>query len=326
MNDILKYRSQIYGILTLWIVLFHIYRQLGFPFNCFVGNNILNYGNIGVDAFLFLSGYCLSLSFKRENNLINFYKKRFLRVLLPYLVISLPFFLWKSMVEIPNLSGGFNFLNFIKDITGYSFWISGCQNAWFLHAILLLYIVFPAFFYICSKGLKFAIALLFAFYSLIVILHFCSFAQASAVAWSRIPNFIIGIIASIYFSQIKFSKNASFASIILFILFFGIFPLEDLDFARPLSKWCLFALLVLPLLYVLKPIAKGKWLSYVGSLSFETYLVHVFLIHILVWYNQFVVIGYWWYILLPIVSITIASMFSKLSNKIIEWFQLKKTH
>ena len=123
MKEILKYRNQIYGLCAIWIVLFHIQRRLGFP-EVPILTPLLKMGNAGVDVFMFLSGYCLCLSFKRNNDLGRYFKKRVMRVVVPYLVIAIPYFLYKSFFIKSSLSLFAQCKSFFIDLAGVSFWIA----------------------------------------------------------------------------------------------------------------------------------------------------------------------------------------------------------
>lgn len=64
-GDLSKYRSQIYALSILWIVIFHILETFSdkFQFNWLFAI-VFNNGNIGVDIFLFLSGISMYYSMK----------------------------------------------------------------------------------------------------------------------------------------------------------------------------------------------------------------------------------------------------------------------
>ncbi|MCH5211596.1 MAG: hypothetical protein J1G06_01135 [Oscillospiraceae bacterium] len=67
LEQMLKYRNSIYGFCAIWIVLFHVYG--GPEKELSIVGNLISCGNMGVDIFLFLSGVCLSLSFKSKKAL-----------------------------------------------------------------------------------------------------------------------------------------------------------------------------------------------------------------------------------------------------------------
>lgn len=144
MKNILEYRSPIYGLMAIWIMLFHIHGHggIGMPHCLSFLSPIVARGNMGVDVFLFLSGYCLVGSYEKST-IGQFYKKRIVRLLIPYLLIATPFYIWKACATGSNV---------VLDLTGISYWMYGMQWTWFVNAILLCYVLFPLFHKIVVGG------------------------------------------------------------------------------------------------------------------------------------------------------------------------------
>ena len=147
MEHVLKHRAEIYGLLALWIIVFHIDHDLiNFP-QIPILTNFIKIGNAGVDHFFFLSGYCIYLSLNRDSNVGNFLRKRFKRVVLVYLVIAIPFFIYKVVFETrTNVVA-----NFFYDLSGLSFWFDKCRNVWFIHAIIVFYILTIPLYHLIKK-------------------------------------------------------------------------------------------------------------------------------------------------------------------------------
>ena len=87
-----KYRTLLMGIAIITILIFH------FVEDCHSANH--NYeglirlykiciGSSGVDIFLLLSGFGLYYSFKKNDNIKEFYTKRFTKILIPYLIVAI---------------------------------------------------------------------------------------------------------------------------------------------------------------------------------------------------------------------------------------------
>lgn len=72
-----KYRTELMGIATLWVLLFH-YGKIGIP----IIDSLSTLGYGGVDIFLFLSG--IGLSFSIKDGVKSFYIKRILRIFPTY--------------------------------------------------------------------------------------------------------------------------------------------------------------------------------------------------------------------------------------------------
>ena len=148
----LKYKTEIYGLCAIWIILFHISRRVGAPGNIPVITPIIVQGNAAVDVFMLISGICSYLSFQNKS-WQEFYKRRVFRVVIPYIIISTPFWIWKSLIENP-INGRFNLELFIKDVTSFSLWKNGTTTTWFVFAICLFYVLVPFLDRIIKKGKK----------------------------------------------------------------------------------------------------------------------------------------------------------------------------
>ena len=194
--DILsKYRNELYGVSILWIILFH---GLEFKnFNLFKEisgfKKIIEHGNIGVEIFLFMSGVCLYYSMKKERNIFKFYKKRFKKILIPFLLIDCLYW-FCSCIILNN-----DILTFIKNITFYSFWFEGMKTVWFIALIIPLYIFYPLLFkYILNNN---KINRLIYIVSLCIVAYVICYILKSVdpkcfkmieIALTRIPVFLLG--------------------------------------------------------------------------------------------------------------------------------------
>ena len=128
-----KHRSEIMGIAMVSIMLFHqpfIWSKYDVFFRFF-----RFFGHFGVDIFLFLSGFGIAFSLKK-NKLYKFYKKRFDRIvpicffcgLIKYLICTLS----------PSLT--FHVSRSWKMLFGF--------DLWFIRFILICYIVSPLIYWI----------------------------------------------------------------------------------------------------------------------------------------------------------------------------------
>lgn len=68
-----KNRTYLMGIAMILVVIYHAFSCVYNPIG------VLNIGYVGVDIFLFLSGFGLASSFEK-NKISNFYKNRFTRI------------------------------------------------------------------------------------------------------------------------------------------------------------------------------------------------------------------------------------------------------
>lgn len=124
------------GIATILIIMTHaVGRNVAIPFPL---DKLFALGTCGVDIFFFLSGFGLYYSLKSKNftGLKDWYKKRYIRIYLPFLIISL-------VDIIPAIvSKSFNLLDYLYRSSLLSFWTR--RNVpWFLAVLVPLYAITP---------------------------------------------------------------------------------------------------------------------------------------------------------------------------------------
>lgn len=193
-----RYRSEIMGIACLWVILHHFQGDIPF----FPLKRLSVYGNAGVDIFLFISGIGLFFSFQKKQSLASFYKKRLVRLLLPYIFICVPFFVWRSLY----LGQG----NLWLDITQLSFPLSRMITTWYVPAILSFYLFFPLVYKLQNNkkvGNRNILVIFFSVAYLIVLLVlknvFPVFYENVEIALTRFVIFFIGC----YFGKMVYEKK-----------------------------------------------------------------------------------------------------------------------
>ena len=178
-----------YGIAILLVVLYHIYcrTKLGIvlPFAK---------GAIGVDIFMFFSGYGLCFSYEK-NSLKEFYWRRFQRIY-PIFWVN---FLFLALGHYVSEGGGkFTLMEFVCNFLSIpSFYgIGGTMVDWFTAAILQFYLFFPVLYFLVKKA--------------VIPVYICSVLFALAMLYrgdltwqqycfvDRIPIFLLGIAFHLY--------------------------------------------------------------------------------------------------------------------------------
>ncbi|MBR5620388.1 MAG: acyltransferase, partial [Clostridia bacterium] len=194
LDTISRYRSVLMGLAALWIAWYHSYMHfatipvLGKASTAaaVLLNTMRSNGNAGVDVFLLLSGLGLYYSFEKTPKVPAFYRKRALRVLPPYLIVSV---LWTGM----KCEGGFG--EFFKRVFLLDCFTEGSTTFWFVSLLLILYLVYPLMHrFLREHGMSAAAAMLvfsvaFAFamrFLTPVLYHNLSFGVP------RLPIFICG--------------------------------------------------------------------------------------------------------------------------------------
>lgn len=325
MNNVLENRASIYGLMAVWIMLFHIqgYAGVPLPFLSKYINYPLSYviglGNVGVDVFMFLSGYCLTLSYAKYKRVSDFYNKRFKRLLIPYILIATPFLIWKNCIaeDIDIIS---RFSGFISDLCGFSFIHTGMDWTWFIFAIFLLYAVFPLLYNMCKMGGGKSIILLVIVF---IFIHLCYtyipeniVSHRFAIAYCRIPIFLIGIMCAFYLSKIKNELYRPVICISLSILlYWGIYcfskyyPVQYNNLFEG-RMWLGFIPYVLPICYLsgwlFGKIPKLPLLNILGEISLEIYLIHILILNLFKHYHYNDILGGWCYLIIPVVTIILS--------------------
>ncbi len=177
-NDISLYRSEIMGVATLMILLGHsvFYGQGYIDYGCL--QDIFTLGYCGVDIFLFLSGFGLTFSM-RKNDTRTFYEHRLLRIVPSVFAIM---FL-NVLVNIKHL--GFYMFNPL-------YWF-GCY--WYIGFILGGYLLFP-YIYRVIKRFGYIVFVISTLLSFLLFLPFLftghGESSASTCLVTRIPIFVLG--------------------------------------------------------------------------------------------------------------------------------------
>ena len=284
-DKISKHRTFLMGIAILWIVIFHTMID----FHNIVLNFIRDIGDCGVDIFLFLSGFGIYYSLKK-NDTYSFYKKRLKRIFIPYIPLLL---IWCSAIAFfSNIS--------IYEILGNLYMIGiwvGLQHqyAWFVQLVVLLYLISPIIYYLfrrTSNSHKLLFYLILFFWGLSFIFFDTSIYHKSI----RGLAFFIGM----YFahSNFKNEKKERFFWNILFFIGIILLIISKLWVAKVLGlsyHWiirnstypffvpgvCLLLSPPPPLiykLYIMYPFPFQflyRIISFMGTISLELYLIHV---------------------------------------------------
>lgn len=188
--DFSKYRTELMGLAIVMVVFHHLTLRSD---SGLIGRGYMFLrvtGAMGVDIFLFLSGLGLFYSFKKNPDVMSFYKKRFFRIIPTYLVICTPFYAIQYL-----MTNAVDIKGFIMHLSLISYWLDGSCD-WYIAAIIILYILFPLFYQVIKKyRLSGMIGLIaaWAMISLAVSYLFPNMFHNTETFWPRIPIFIFGI-------------------------------------------------------------------------------------------------------------------------------------
>lgn len=263
-----KYRFSILGVVLVWIFFRHTFFYNQFSFGLF--DYLTHIGDCGVDIFLFMSGFGLYFSFSKDENVKSFYFRRLFRIIPTVVILVLLFAIIDGCLDINN---GF------REIISPSYWFfSFYSKNWFIGAILLFYVVYPLIYkfinkdYILTIGCSYLLAVLG-----IAVVHMLDIKVVNQLAlyFARIPIFILG-------SVFAMKQNLFDKKYLLFFLFLMSIPLLYCipKIIQRLFYGFITLYLVTCIPYGLKllPSKINTYLSFIGKLSLEFYLIHIYLL------------------------------------------------
>lgn len=174
------YRSVLMGVAILWIMFYHAPTIITNP----ILQLIKNRGFIGVDIFLFVSGYGLYHALLKKESIQTFYKKRFWRIFPAFFIVVTINYI---------LSPHINFTDYLIELTTLGIWFQRPFYAWYISILVLLYALFPFYmtFFLKKPRLITCITILICF--IISFIYIWIRPTSSIYLINRIPIFVTGI-------------------------------------------------------------------------------------------------------------------------------------
>lgn len=188
LEKISKYRTLIMGIAILWVILFHT-TKLDFSLPIYVKFPLFNLGFGGVDIFILLSGFGIYCSLHKDDDILNFYKKRIKR-LLPALPIILFFAFYRNDFSFESIIGYVTQLNFFSP--KYSFDID-YGRFWYIPIITVFYFISPILYNIIHKHFSLKLVCVLLLLSIFVTIPFWK-QPLQITTICRLPIYIEGLI------------------------------------------------------------------------------------------------------------------------------------
>ena len=250
--EISSNRTYLMGIAMLIVLVYHLF--------CWVYNPIgrFNIGFVGVDIFLFLSGFGLRESFER-NSIRKFYYNRIVRILPIYIVaVTLTYLIFTTR---------WSFTSFINNLLTIGIYTEGGINRydWYLESLFTLYFTFPLFFY-TRKTKYYGLAIFFI--AILLLLHYIKIEWWHQCLISRIPIFFYGIIF----------KDISSYLFKLICIIGGVFYIPIASYSSMfLASTTLVPLIIMLSLKTKKYLGEGinRFINYLGEYSLEIYIANV---------------------------------------------------
>lgn len=206
-SDLLKIIS---AVLVMFSHYYNLKAQAGYALNPIELVLRSQGGNVGVAIFFFLSGYGLMMSeLKRHLNFKEFLKKRFLKVYLPVLLVTMIWIPIYYSITPPHCNSVI-----FADLL-YKF---GDPVLWFIRVLVLMYVGFYVFTLILTKNKLAAIGLLWISTAIVCIISYYSNGSFGLNSLSGIPLFSIGVILALFSSRyIKGMHVALFPLVLSFL-------------------------------------------------------------------------------------------------------------
>jgi len=273
LSMISRYRSELMGVATIGILMCHAHGyDVNLPFHL---DSVFALGQVGVMIFFLLSGLGLYYSTRKLEcglyGLCYWYKKRYVRILIPYIVIYGPVHI-VQMIDNDNFSWG----GYLYELSTISYWING-GGCWFVCVLLPLYFLTP-FWNSLLERIKYPII---PTLSIMTLMNISDFYDG---AFCQAAFFFFGFWMARYVKT-DVTINTKWILIIgfAFLVLLGSYYL--------FAFWGLLAILLIPavwLLCIIFDIFKNTFINtifrFLGKISLESYLFNVTLI---TWIDHF---------------------------------------
>lgn len=281
--------QEIKGFAILAIIFSHIGyflitdHQFLFPLSVLAG--------VGVNLFLFLSGYGLAVSNSKDNNgIFNFYKKRFLRLLIPFWIVLISFLLLDYFVLKISYEKILIIKSFFGIFTSADIFQALNSPFWYITLILFYYILFPLVYFKKHPWVS-GFLIYFISYYLLMKINLVWFEDVIKLYKLHIIAFPLGIITFSIFNEEKIKKNflilktkeiykkfekfiypILISALVLIISYFAINSGigESIKIEQNISIITMIAIVIL---FLIKKF-EFKLLTFLGIYSYELYLIH----------------------------------------------------
>lgn len=310
------------GIATLMIIVCHAASWCpGLPP---VVRSFLLLGNLGVDLFLFLSGvglffswsFLLSSSKQGECPRVKWFFHRYVRLLIPYLLISIPFYVFLGCLKDESLS------TIISNITTLSYWTKH-EGAWYVAMLIPLYLVTPLLIMLFSdsrKWLWFVLLTVCCLLSELIGLEPDGIFKNVQFVISRLPSFFWGICIG---GGVKARKVVIIRP---FVIIMEVVTLLSLAYIAYRCE-IVFAVFIVPclvficcLLFGLMNTKFHDFMKLLGGVSLESYLLNIYLPRLFCVYS-FPILRenqYFMYLATILLGVSGALLFGSINKKIVE--------
>lgn len=274
-----QYRSQLMGFAILIVILFHV----GGMRHDTIAYCFCRCGNVGVDIFLFVSGIGIWHSWCKRPDLWTYLVRRCVRIYPAWTVIAC--FYYIPLYYKGQLSGTYTI---VEILFNWGFWEHDELNFWYIPAIMMLYVIAPAYMHLIQRSPSYRWMPVMAILICLLLNYWSPFHHALGhleIFFSRIPIFLIGVNMGTWVKEGRSLERQSYGMLLMIL---GASILACVNFENGLRyHFPLFLerMTYIPLTVTLSVLLCQtfrhfpRWmndaLGFLGSISLELYLIHI---------------------------------------------------
>lgn len=283
LKNISKYRPHMFAIAMILIVFHHF----SFKYDSGIIGSAYMFlrvtGAVGVDIFLFLSGLGCYYSFSKDENTMEFYKRRLKRLLPAYLVVAIIAYFITDII----ISGN-GILTYLSNVSLIAFWINGGSD-WYIAASLFLYLFFPLM-YFCTRKCKIGYVIIIGAWAIIcIVLYLISneYFDVTSRLWARVPVFILGMMIAPKIKEGLVVKNGKLLFVVSIIVNLislvaeAFLAIKGSEYAYSFEARLIYCPLAISTVFILSYIFSKvdllvikKCLTFIGGITLEIYMLN----------------------------------------------------
>lgn len=283
-----KYRNAVMGLAIIGVMLGHWFAISQTPAdNIFLKVISIIPALVSTQGFLFISGYGIYYSFSKNSETIPFYKRRFHRMILPFMLMALPYFLFRLCFE------GISLWQFVGYLTTLAYWTEGNYcGMWYVAVSTILYLLCPLLYplFFCRKSFMQATACLMVLLVLAVGVNHLLYASSHDYyelyynGLERYYMFFIGTYCG-YLSRTESKQKQIGLCLIVAMLplaYMLAWYSSEYDYLTAAARRLVITMPLVSMLFALLDKVKvgqpimlaANWL---GKYTFELYILHLFI-------------------------------------------------
>ena len=260
---------ELMGVAIILIMIFHSARL---P----IIGKIQDFGDIGVDIFLFLGAYTCTASYLKfvgaGKGKLAYLSRRIRRIVPPYAI------LWGGVFAIHAIMEHETILSFLKNWVLWDSWFHNSRFLWYVPSVLTMYAILPCYVQACKKCSAIIGWMPVALIICNVYMGIIGFEPVPQMTLTRLPIFLLGI--NLYLAKdnsVPKSGVVVFAILIFLIIGFYLLSKTVLpQYSNLEIKRLCYIPFVLFLIYWWH--YKSAFLYFIGMFTLEIYLIHEYLV------------------------------------------------